>query len=125
MLYTFSINMARLPSPGSDSGVWGDILNDFLSVEHTASGTLKKAGDIAQAQADAAAAKATADALDTGVLAVARNSSTGVWPNRPTATVVMWIETQPNTPRVPPGMTNGDTYTGPGGMEGLNPGDTP
>jgi hypothetical protein len=34
--------MSRLPVPGSDDGVWGDVLNDFLSVEHNADGTLKK-----------------------------------------------------------------------------------
>ena len=39
--------MARLPTPGSDNGVWGDILNDFLSVEHNADGTLKATGTIA------------------------------------------------------------------------------
>lgn len=33
--------MARLPKPGGDSGQWGDILNDFLSVSHNADGTLK------------------------------------------------------------------------------------
>ena len=33
--------MARLPIPGSDDGAWGDILNDFLSVEHNADGTQK------------------------------------------------------------------------------------
>jgi len=33
--------MARLPQPGSDDGTWGDILNDFLSIEHNADGTLK------------------------------------------------------------------------------------
>jgi hypothetical protein len=30
--------MARLPNPGSDSGTWGDILNDFLLEEHGADG---------------------------------------------------------------------------------------
>jgi|GEM_PF-783944 len=34
--------MARLPVPGSDDGAWGTILNDFLSVEHNADGTLAK-----------------------------------------------------------------------------------
>lgn len=48
--------MARLPSPGSDSGTWGDILNDFLSVELNPNGSLKKAGLISQAQADATTA---------------------------------------------------------------------
>ncbi|MGV9001832.1 MAG: glycosyl hydrolase family 28-related protein [Candidatus Saccharimonadaceae bacterium] len=31
----------RLPVPGSDRDVWGTLLNDFLSVEHTSDGTLK------------------------------------------------------------------------------------
>ncbi|MBI1857238.1 hypothetical protein HY003_03715 [Candidatus Saccharibacteria bacterium] len=33
--------MARLPIPGSDNGTWGNILNDYLSVEHNADGTQK------------------------------------------------------------------------------------
>lgn len=33
--------MARLPIPGSDSGAWGDILNEFLEVEHNPDGTQK------------------------------------------------------------------------------------
>lgn len=33
--------MSRLPTPGSDNGAWGDILNDFLLVSHSADGTLK------------------------------------------------------------------------------------
>ena len=33
--------MARLPKPGSDAGSWGTILNEFLEVSHTSSGTLK------------------------------------------------------------------------------------
>ena len=32
--------MARLPTPGSDDGTWGDILNDFLSQSHNPDGTL-------------------------------------------------------------------------------------
>src|SRR5688500_1377657 len=39
--------MARLPTPGGDDGTWGNILNDFLSVEHNADGTLKKSAEIA------------------------------------------------------------------------------
>jgi len=38
--------MTRLPQPGSDSGTWGSILNDFLAVEHNADGTLKASGSI-------------------------------------------------------------------------------
>lgn len=33
--------MPRLPIPGSDSGSWGDILNDFLAQTHKSDGTLK------------------------------------------------------------------------------------
>jgi hypothetical protein len=29
---------ARLPTPGGDSGTWGDVLNEFLSVGHDAAG---------------------------------------------------------------------------------------
>lgn len=37
--------MARLPQPGSDNGVWGTILNDFLNVEHNTDGSLKLRSD--------------------------------------------------------------------------------
>jgi hypothetical protein len=30
----------RLPTPGQDDGVWGDVLNDFLSVSHNTDGSL-------------------------------------------------------------------------------------
>lgn len=43
----------RLPQPGGDNGSWGSILNDFLSVEHNADGSLKKAQDIADAKSKA------------------------------------------------------------------------
>lgn len=33
--------MARLPQPGADDGIWGDVLNDFLSQAHNPDGTLK------------------------------------------------------------------------------------
>lgn len=33
--------MARLPTPGSDSGQWGNILNEFLEVAHNSDGSLK------------------------------------------------------------------------------------
>ncbi|HEX6257920.1 MAG TPA: hypothetical protein VFZ48_00405 [Candidatus Saccharimonadales bacterium] len=39
--------MARLPIPGSDSGQWGDILNQFLDVEHNSDGSLKLRTDTA------------------------------------------------------------------------------
>ena len=33
--------MARLPIPGADDGTWGDILNNYLSIEHNSDGTQK------------------------------------------------------------------------------------
>jgi hypothetical protein len=45
--------MARLPQPGGDDNVWGDILNDFLTVEHNADGTLKKSALINGAEQSA------------------------------------------------------------------------
>lgn len=40
--------MTRLPDPGGDSGIWGEILNEFLSVEHNSDGTLKASGSLAE-----------------------------------------------------------------------------
>jgi hypothetical protein len=37
--------MSRLPNPGADNGVWGDILNDFLLQEYNPDGTLKIRAD--------------------------------------------------------------------------------
>ena len=45
--------MARLPQPGSDDGTWGNILNDFLGVEHNTDGTLKPGGTLATKADDA------------------------------------------------------------------------
>lgn len=42
--------LSRLPSPGSDDGTWGNILNDFLGVEHNPDGTLKQSTTIQGAQ---------------------------------------------------------------------------
>jgi hypothetical protein len=38
--------MARLPTPGADNGHWGEILNEFLSVEHNNDGFLKASGSL-------------------------------------------------------------------------------
>lgn len=38
--------MARLPEPGGDDGDWGDVLNEYLSVEHNSDGTLKPGGTL-------------------------------------------------------------------------------
>jgi lysophospholipase L1-like esterase len=40
--------MARLPTPGGDSGTWGTVLNTYLQVAHNSDGTLKNSGILAQ-----------------------------------------------------------------------------
>ncbi len=45
--------MSRLPIPGSDNGTWGDVLNDFLGVEHNTDGTLKASGSLSAKANDA------------------------------------------------------------------------
>lgn len=47
------MSTARLPVPGQDSGSWGEILNEFLLVEHNNDGTLKAGSYIAGKADDA------------------------------------------------------------------------
>lgn len=58
--------MARLPEPGGDDGTWGDILNQYLSIEHNPDGTLKNTGTLAEyatkSYADSVASTSTPDA---------------------------------------------------------------
>lgn len=44
--------MARLPQPGGDTGTWGAVLNEYLSVAHTATGELKPGSVSADSLAD-------------------------------------------------------------------------
>lgn len=37
--------MSRLPQPGADERIWGDLLNDFLRQEHNDDGSLRLRGD--------------------------------------------------------------------------------
>lgn len=53
--------MARLPTPGSDNGTWGTLLNEFLDVEHNANGTLRRGADITNALSTANAAQTSAN----------------------------------------------------------------
>ncbi|MFZ1301478.1 MAG: hypothetical protein WAQ27_02775 [Candidatus Microsaccharimonas sp.] len=55
---------ARLPVPGDDAGNWGEILNDFLLVEHNNDGTLKANSVIADKANDVSVVhKATAETI--------------------------------------------------------------
>ncbi len=57
--------MSRLPQPGGDDGVWGDILNDFLLKMHYPDGTLRP---LTQSQIINLSADLAAKADDAGVL---------------------------------------------------------
>ncbi len=49
--------MPRLPISGDDDGTWGNILNDYLSVELDSSGNLRRAADITNALSTAQSAQ--------------------------------------------------------------------
>lgn len=73
--------MARLPTPGSDTGTWGDVLNDFLIQSLNTDGTLK---DISQSKVtnlttDLAAKANTASAVMDGD--TAGGDLTGTFPS--------------------------------------------
>ncbi len=59
--------MSRLPTPGADNYIWGELLNEFLTVEHNSDGTLKKAADIASAVSSAQTALSAANTAQSSV----------------------------------------------------------
>ena len=59
--------MARLPVPGSDGGAWGQILNDFLGVEHNGDGTLKASGSLSTKANDSAVVHNTGNESIAGI----------------------------------------------------------
>lgn len=70
--------MARLPIPGSDNEVWGDVLNQFLRVELDSDGTLRRGDEITQAVSDASSARTKADSAVQSVNSKVPNSSGAV-----------------------------------------------
>lgn len=60
--------MARLPVPQSDEGVWGELLNDYLSQAHASDGTIKPSAVNSDAISDSAitASKLAASAGSNG-----------------------------------------------------------
>ena len=75
--------MARLPTPGSDENTWGNVLNDFLEVEHNSDGTLKSGGSLAAKADDSAVVHNTgAETID----GVKTFSSSPIVPTPTTAT---------------------------------------
>ena len=82
---------SRLPTPGADSGTWGQILNNFLLVEHNSDGTLKAGGSLASKYtfpvggiprtdlaADVQTSLANADTAASGIAPDATTGSKGI-----------------------------------------------
>jgi hypothetical protein len=74
--------MTRLPTPGSDNGSWGQILNEYLDVSHTSAGLLKnlaivQAGAVTSVNGKVPTNGAVTGVGDTQVLAY--SSGSGKW----------------------------------------------
>ena len=69
--------MPRLPQPGGDAGNWGEILNDFLEVEHQPDGKLKPDGSLASKYTKPAAGIPKSD-LESGVQATLNKADASV-----------------------------------------------
>lgn len=78
--------MARLPQPGGDDGVWGSVLNDFLSQAHKNDGSLNDNSVSGTTIADNAigAAKLNAQSGSDGQVLTRSTSASGglTWTNR-------------------------------------------
>ncbi|HEX7632769.1 MAG TPA: hypothetical protein VF401_00420 [Candidatus Saccharimonadales bacterium] len=102
--------MARLPTPGSDEGKWGDILNAFLAVEHNNDGSLKnvaRPGDVANV-ADGSITNAKLDTATKASLTKADNSVQSVNSRTPTAGAVTLTASDISAiPTSDKGATNG------------------
>ena len=59
--------MSRLPIPGSDDGLWGTVLNDFLGVEHNSDGSLKASGSLSTKADNTTTVHTTGDQNVTGI----------------------------------------------------------
>ena len=120
--------MPRLPQPGNDKGVWGGILNDYLSQAHNVDGSLKAGavtgssvqdGSLAiaktanlqitlNAKRDTTTAFTISELPAASVLFARYNTGTSSWPARPTArtdVMVHWVGANDATP--PPNALNG------------------
>ncbi len=76
--------MARLPQPGSDSGIWGNVLNDYLSQALKPDGTLKDDAVSNTAIADGTIAEVKLDsAAQTKLNAVAGTPDWNTITNKP------------------------------------------
>jgi len=69
--------MSRLPIPGSDDGQWGDVLNQFLLVEHNPDGTLVRGAEFAAKYSKPGSGIPKSD-LSSDVQAALNNATTAI-----------------------------------------------
>ena len=69
--------MPRLPIPGSDSGTWGEILNEYLSAAHDSDGSIKDVGVVADKYVKPGAGIPRSD-LDASIQASLDNADSAV-----------------------------------------------
>jgi hypothetical protein len=109
--------MARLPVPGSDSGQWGALLNDYLSQAHASDGTLKPdAVDASNLQNGAVTSAALEDHSVTATKLAPTGGSTGEVLTRDTASGNGMIWAAAGGGGAPSGAAGGDlggTYPNP------------
>lgn len=93
--------MARLPQPGSDQGVWGDVLNEYLLQAHAPTGLLKN-DVILETNLDAAVRSklnAYTTKADTASLAtVATSGSYSDLTDKPATPTITLSATAPSNP---------------------------
>lgn len=92
--------MARLPQPGGDDNIWGDLLNDFMLQSHATDGTLK-AGSVGSAALSTGLQSTLAGKADSANLApVATTGSYADLTDTPTIPVITASATAPVSPQV-------------------------
>lgn len=92
--------MARLPQPGADDGVWGGILNDYLSQSLSPTGALKD-GLVSETHLAPALQDTLTGKADLAVLAdVATSGSYADLTDTPVIPVITASATPPASPAV-------------------------
>ena len=97
--------MSRLPVVGQDDDIWGEILNDFLTVEHNNDGTLKKAGSIASAVQSVNGENGPTITLTAGDVGAATDSAVV---HKTGAETVAGVKTFSSSPIVPTPTASGE-----------------